>query len=76
MNKPFYSRMICIVAALCIACTAQAQLCNGSLGDPVVNITFGSGGSNTGFTPTNAYTYTSSQCPNDGYYQFHCRLFW
>jgi len=68
MNKPFYYRMISVVAALCMACIAQAQLCNGSLGDPVVNITFGSGGNNTGFTPTNAYTYTSSQCPNDGSY--------
>jgi len=47
----------------------KAQLCNGSLGDPVVNITFGDGsGNNTGYTPTNAYTYTTSQCPNDGFY--------
>ncbi|MBS1512132.1 MAG: gliding motility-associated C-terminal domain-containing protein [Bacteroidetes bacterium] len=45
----------------------MAQLCNGSLGDPVVNITFGSGASNGGFA-TDAYTYTSSTCPNDGYY--------
>jgi gliding motility-associated-like protein len=47
----------------------QAQLCTGSLGDPVVNITFGAGGgNNTGYTPTNGYTYTSSSCPNDGSY--------
>lgn len=46
----------------------SAQLCNGSLGDPVVNVTFGSGPGNTGYTPTNAYMYTSSYCPNDGYY--------
>ncbi len=46
----------------------NAQLCTGSLGDPVVNITFGSGGSSTGYTATNAYIYTSSSCPNDGYY--------
>jgi gliding motility-associated-like protein len=46
-----------------------AQLCKGSLGDPVVNITFGSGsnpgpslGSNTN------YTYVTDGCPNDGYY--------
>jgi gliding motility-associated-like protein len=46
-----------------------AQLCSGSLGDPVVNITFGDGsGGITGYTPTNAYTYTSSSCPNDGFY--------
>jgi hypothetical protein len=47
----------------------QAQLCTGSLGDPAVNITFGSGGGgNTGYTPTNGYTYTNSSCPNDGSY--------
>jgi hypothetical protein len=46
----------------------NAQLCTGSLGDPVVNITFGSGGSNSGYTATNAYTYTSSFCPDDGFY--------
>ncbi len=46
---------------------AQAQLCNGSLGDPVVNITFGSGGGSSGFSPP-GYIYTSSSCPDDGYY--------
>ncbi len=47
----------------------QAQLCTGSLGDPVVNITFGTGGTNnTGYTPTSAYTYSSTACPNDGFY--------
>lgn len=47
----------------------QAQLCTGSLGDPVVNITFGSGSNaNNPYTPPAAYTYTSSTCPNDGYY--------
>ncbi len=48
---------------------SKAQLCTGSLGDAVVNITFGNGGNaNTDYTPTNAYTYTSSSCPNDGLY--------
>jgi gliding motility-associated-like protein len=54
---------------LSISNMAKAQLCNGSLGDAVVNITFGKAdGNNTDYTPTNAYTYTSSFCPNDGYY--------
>ncbi|MEO6839120.1 MAG: hypothetical protein ABI261_08885, partial [Ginsengibacter sp.] len=48
----------------------SAQLCEGSLGDPVVNITFGSG-SNPGppLSPgiTN-YTYVTDGCPEDGYY--------
>jgi gliding motility-associated-like protein len=47
---------------------SAAQLCNGSLGDPVVNITFGSGAnSGIGFTPP-GYSFTTSTCPNDGYY--------
>ena len=45
-----------------------AQLCTGSLGDPVVNITFGSGSiSGTTYSPP-GYTYTNSTCPNDGSY--------
>jgi gliding motility-associated-like protein len=47
----------------------SAQLCNGSLGDPVVNITFGSGpnpgGSLGGSTN---YNYVPNDCPNDGSY--------
>jgi gliding motility-associated-like protein len=51
-------------------CPMQAQLCTGSLGDPVVNITFGAG-NNPGPSlkaATTAYTYTSSTCPQDGSY--------
>ena len=47
-----------------------AQLCQGSLGDPVVNITFGAGtnpGPPLGFGITN-YTYLNSDCPGDGFY--------
>ncbi|MBC7874706.1 MAG: gliding motility-associated C-terminal domain-containing protein [Ferruginibacter sp.] len=48
---------------------SHAQLCTGSLGDPVVNITFGADpNSNPGVTPPGAYTYTNSSCPNDGFY--------
>lgn len=47
----------------------QAQLCNGSLGDPVVNITFGTANApDINFTPPVAYTYSNSSCPNDGFY--------
>jgi gliding motility-associated-like protein len=47
----------------------SAQLCQGSLGDPVVNITFGSG-SNPGapLSGVDKYTYSSNDCPDDGYY--------
>ncbi len=47
-----------------------AQLCQGSLGDPVVNITFGAGnnpGPPLDFGLTN-YTYFNTDCPGDGFY--------
>ncbi len=48
---------------------SMAQLCTGSLGDPVVNITFGNGAApDFNFTPPSAYTFTNSSCPNDGSY--------
>lgn len=49
---------------------ANAQLCQGSLGDPIVNITFGAG-SNPGASlvaATTAYQYVPNDCPNDGFY--------
>ena len=63
----FYTRFF-IIVLLCFCTTVtKAQLCNGSLGDPVVNINFGTG-NGSGFAATNGYIYTSSSCPNDGYY--------
>jgi gliding motility-associated-like protein len=50
--------------------TLQAQLCQGSFGDPLVNITFGSGpnpGSQLAAATTN-YQYVATDCPNDGFY--------
>jgi gliding motility-associated-like protein len=47
-----------------------SQLCQGSLGDPIVNITFGSG-SNPGSplaAAATGYQFVSSDCPNDGFY--------
>jgi gliding motility-associated-like protein len=44
--------------------------CTGSLGDPIVNITFGKG-ANFGPALATGITnmqYTANQCPNDGYY--------
>jgi gliding motility-associated-like protein len=56
---------------LCAAfSSARAQLCTGSLGDPIVRITFGSGanpGPSLGAV-ARGYTYQSGDCPNDGLY--------
>lgn len=48
--------------------TGHSQLCNGSLGDPVVHIDFGSPGNPPASFTAPGYAYTSSSCPNDGYY--------
>ncbi|HUH33288.1 MAG TPA: gliding motility-associated C-terminal domain-containing protein [Daejeonella sp.] len=47
-----------------------AQTCSGSLGDPVVNITFGAGLASTSPLPpgVTSYQYTSTGCPGDGFY--------
>jgi gliding motility-associated-like protein len=47
----------------------SAQLCQGSLGDPVVNITFGSG-ANPGqaLNSLTNYNFVANDCPNDGNY--------
>lgn len=48
----------------------NAQLCQGSLGDPIVNITFGAG-ANPGASlkaATTSYQYLANDCPGDGFY--------
>jgi hypothetical protein len=53
-----------------LSATANSQLCTGSLGDPVVNITFGSGrnpGPALASGKTN-YQYASNACPVNGDY--------
>ncbi|MEJ7589641.1 MAG: hypothetical protein WKI04_18975, partial [Ferruginibacter sp.] len=46
------------------------QVCSGSLGDPVVNVNFGSGSNSAGQleAATTSYSFTTSPCPNDGSY--------
>jgi gliding motility-associated-like protein len=53
-----------------ITLTSQAQLCTGSLGDPVVDIDFGQGPNPGPALPTNVTTGLSYvyPCPNDGQY--------
>ncbi len=64
------SRYFFIALLLFVSFFAKGQLCQGSLGDPLVNITFGAGG-NPG-APLSAaatgYQFVSSDCPNDGFY--------
>ncbi|MEO6329813.1 MAG: gliding motility-associated C-terminal domain-containing protein [Ginsengibacter sp.] len=71
MNKRiFIKRFLLFALGLVVFNNLIAQLCQGSLGDPVVNITFGSG-PNTGpplSASLNEYSYVSNTCPNDNFY--------
>lgn len=68
MNKPIF--IIFLICFLIFSNKAISQLCQGSLGDPVVHIDFGRGtdffgpslGNNTN------YSYIASGSPSDGYY--------
>lgn len=66
----FIKYLLFFIVVLFAAKTTRSQLCTGSLGDPVVNITFGTGG-NPGpplvGNSTN-YTYSSIDCSPDGSY--------
>lgn len=60
---------ICLFVIL-VNHAAEAQLCQGSLGDPIVYTTFGSG-ANPGpslATAATTYQYTGGDCPLDGFY--------
>ncbi len=69
MSQLFSRIAILFFCVLCHLATT-AQVCTGSLGDPVVNVTFGAG-SNPG-NPLQAasttYSFTTNTCPNDGSY--------
>src|SRR5436190_5849391 len=69
MILKYFSTTILFVC-FCCHLVSKAQVCTGSLGDPVVNVNFGSG-SNPGSqlkAATTTYSFTSSTCPNDGSY--------
>jgi gliding motility-associated-like protein len=62
-------RINILLCAVFISVVSNAQLCTGSLGDPAINITFGNTPNNaSGVVPPASYTYTTSTCPNDGFY--------
>jgi hypothetical protein len=59
------------VMILAIPGVCRAQLCEGSLGDPIVSIDFGAGtAEHAGALPagTTSYTYSSADFPIDGSY--------
>ncbi|MFY7888383.1 MAG: hypothetical protein ACOVOW_05715 [Spirosomataceae bacterium] len=64
-----YLRITLLLIILITYRNGYSQSCSGSLGDPIVNQTFGSGnnpGASLG-TQTN-YTYVTTDCPSDGFY--------
>jgi gliding motility-associated-like protein len=67
-RRPAGLRFTFFLIIIAIVSKVQGQICNGSLGDPAVNITFGQTGGTANFPPPGGYTYTPSTCPNDGYY--------
>lgn len=70
MNSIFFSRTAIVFICLMCQLASNAQVCSGSLGDPVVNVSFGSG-SNQGSqlqAASTSYFFTSAPCPADGAY--------
>lgn len=64
--------LFCLLALLLHA-VAGAQLCTGSLGDPVVHITFGAGTNPGPQLDNNNYIFYNQDCPNDGQYTIRNR---
>lgn len=69
--KPPFDRIyfftLLILGSVLVATPTWAQICTGSLGDPVVNINFGTGAASYSFTAP-GYRLTTGSCPNDGEY--------
>ncbi|MEO6980433.1 MAG: hypothetical protein ABI113_18720, partial [Mucilaginibacter sp.] len=68
--KPFWLKLFLPAIGILMAMQSYAQVCTGSLGDPVINQDFGSG-TNPGAplsTSVTNYTYYAQDCPNDGSY--------
>ena len=71
ISKLNYLFTLCV--AFFLITSARAQTCQGTLGDPVVNVTFGTGTGTTTFAnaapgATTTYTSANQTCPNDGSY--------
>ncbi|MEL1240802.1 T9SS type B sorting domain-containing protein [Flavobacterium flavipallidum] len=73
MVKRFWVLVFCICLSFT---TAKAQLCTGSLGDPVVKLDFGTGTASHGAalgSGITSYTYSSADFPSDGSYTIESR---
>lgn len=69
------SRTVLICMMLLVSAGLRAQLCQGSLGDPIVNINFGSGADPGPALSAAAtgYQYIAADCPDDGFYTLRTR---
>ena len=68
--KPIWLKLFLPAFGVLMAMQSYAQVCTGSLGDPVINQDFGSGtnpGAPLSASLTN-YTYFNADCPEDGSY--------
>jgi len=63
-----------VLLTLLVHTSVRAQLCTGSLGDPLVFIDFGAGGGGPLPAGTTTYNYQSVTCPNDGNYTISSAL--
>lgn len=65
------AKRVFLLALLICSLTGTAQVCTGSLGDPVISISFGAG-NNPGPAlqagAASSYAYTSKDCPGEGEY--------
>ena len=59
-----------VVLSICMSFLVHAQLCTGSLGDPAVRVTFGTGGNPGPALPgsVSSLTYVAKDCPDEGEY--------
>jgi gliding motility-associated-like protein len=68
--KPIWLKLFLPAIGLFFAMQSVAQVCNGALGDPVINETFGHGNNPGPQLPSAVtnYSYYGMDCPNDGSY--------
>ena len=65
-------KLFFVIIALILFIDSYSQTCTGSVGDPIVNITFGSGSNQFGpplpANTTSSLSYQGDNCPSDGSY--------